>query len=122
MYINYGDRNFLTHGLLIDTEHSDTVFEMLICDPYPYVEDLFQFAHITVDIEDDWIDWEKVKDFMGMEPGNNVDKAIMAYEYYGAEQFGADSNVSYDWKRADKETILREIRNYLIAWDNVVLE
>ena len=122
MYINYGDHNFLTHGLLIDTEHSDTVFEMLICDPYPEIEDLFQFAHITVDIEDDWIDWEKVKDFMGMEPENNVDKAIMAYEYYGAEQFGADSNVSYDWKRVDKETILREIRGYLIAWDNVVLE
>lgn len=122
MYINYGDRNFFESGLLIDTEHSDTVFDMLICEPYSDEEDLFQFAHITVDIEDDWIDWSKVISCTGHEPVSNVCKAIMAYEYYGPEEFGAYSNVTYDWTRMNRESIKNELKHYLITWDNLVLE
>ena len=35
MYRNYGDKNFFENGVLVDTDHSDTAFPMLLCRPYP---------------------------------------------------------------------------------------
>ena len=28
MYINHGDKNFFEHGILVDSEHSDTLIDM----------------------------------------------------------------------------------------------
>lgn len=52
MYRNYGDRDFFEHGVLVDTEHSDTCFPMLLCRPYPDAEDLYQFGEVEVDLND----------------------------------------------------------------------
>ena len=123
MYNNYGDKNFFEYGLLIDSEHSDTVFDMLICRPYDDEEDLFQFARIQVDIEDSWIDWEKVKDVIGSKLETPIERAIAAYEYYGPEEFGADSyGVFYDWRHMTREQIKKELKHFLIAHDNLVID
>lgn len=52
MYRNYGDKDFFENGVLVDTEHSDTVFPMLLCRPYPDEEDLYQFGEVEVDLDD----------------------------------------------------------------------
>lgn len=52
MYRNYGDKNFFENGILVDTEHSDTAFPMLLCRPYPDEEDLYQFGEVEVDLDD----------------------------------------------------------------------
>lgn len=122
MYRNYGDRNFFELGVLVDDEHSDTVFDMLVCCPYSDVEDLYQFAHIQVDITDDWIDRKMVMEFCGMteETFDPVEFAIGCADWYSWDNFGAGSyGVSYDWTRVDRATIEKELRKYLIASDNL---
>lgn len=44
MYINHGDKNFFEYGCLMDSEHSDTVLDILYCRPYDDEEDSFFFA------------------------------------------------------------------------------
>ena len=122
MYKNYGDVNFLEHGILVDTEHSDTVIDMLLCEPYSDEEDLFQFAHVQVDLEDAWIDRKAVMDFIGMdkEDYDPVQFAIGCTSYYSWDNFGAgDYGVFCDWQRCDEELIRKELKNYLIDWDNL---
>ena len=122
MYVNHGDKNFFDVGILVDTEHSDTVFDMLLCKPYEDEEDLFQFAHVQVDIEDDWIEREKVMNFCGMteEDFDPVQFAIGCTDWYPWENFGAGSFAySYDWTHMTRKQIYKELRNYLIASDNL---
>lgn len=124
MYINYGDRNFFELGCLVDSEHSDTVFDMILCRPYDD-EPMYQFAHVQVDIEASWIDKERVMSYIGMtnETFDPIRYAIGCTDYYGWDNFGAaDYGVSYNWQQVDAETILKEVKGYLIAWDNLVME
>lgn len=117
MYINYGDKNFFDFGILIDTEHSDTVFPMLLCMPYSDEEDLFQFGDVEVDIDDLWIDEKAVSDFCGSDKEiDPVGFAIGCTNYYSWDNFGA-MNYGYDWQRMDKNAIKEILKHRLIASD-----
>ena len=120
MYVNYGDRNFFEYGILVDTEHSDTVFSILYCRPYDGEEDRYLFAECEVDIEDSWIDKAKVMAYIGMDGKNwdPVEYAIGCIEYYGAENFGGN-NYAYDFTNMDKSGICEILRHRLIASDNL---
>jgi hypothetical protein len=133
MYTNWGDVNFLEYGMLVDSEHSDTVFDMLVCRPYDDLNEEgrphYQFGHIVVDIEADWIDKKAVAkycygteacDFRLADP---VEFAIACTDYYSWEEFGIESyGITYDWRDVTKDVIERELKGYMIAWDNLVLE
>ena len=122
MYRNFGDVNFLERGCLVDTEHSDTEFDMLVCRPYDDEEDKYQFAHIQVDIEAPWIERSDIMQFIGMteETWDPVQFAIGCADYFSWEKFGAaDFGVCYDWTQCDESLIRKELRKYLIAWDDL---
>lgn len=122
MYINYGDRNFFENGCLVDTEHSDTEFPMILCMPYSDEDDLYQMAEVKVDITDDWIERDRVMDFIGMteETYNPVQFAIGCTEYYSWEDFGArDCYPNYDWRHMRKEDICEILKHRLIASDDL---
>jgi hypothetical protein len=123
MYKNYGDVNFFEYGILIDTEHSDTVFQILACRPYDDEEDLYRYGHLEVDIEDTWIDKEKVMDYIGMDEStfDPIQYAIGIIEYYPWENF-IINYYSYDWRGCTKDQIKKDLRNYLIASDNLNME
>jgi hypothetical protein len=122
MYINYGDKNFFEHGILVDSEHSDTLIDMLVCEPYPDEENKYMFARIQVDTEAEWLNKDELRRFTGMDLTDPVELAIAAYSYYGPEEFGAmDYGVTYDYRDMDKESIRKELRNYLIAHDKLEL-
>ena len=120
MYKNYGDVNFFENGILIEDEVENNVFSMLVCRPYTDREDLYMFAHITVDISDPWINWEYVQKVCGPAV-TPVEKAIAAYEYYGAEEFGAYQNYGYDWTHMTRKNIRHELEHYTIT-DDVCIE
>lgn len=117
MYINYGDVNFFEYGCLVDAEHSDTEIKVLYCRPFDDEEDLYYYADCLVDITDSWIDKKSVMDFMGIteETFDAVQFAIGCIEYYGVENF-SDSYMGY---RFTREEIEKDLRNYLIASDNL---
>lgn len=120
MYVNYGDRNFFENGILVDTEHSNTEFPILYCVPYSDEEDLYQFGDCTVDITEPWIDKPSVLKNIGMTEGNfdPVSYAIGCIDYYGAENFGAQS-YAYDWRRMTQAEIMEILKHRLIASDNL---
>ena len=123
MYHNFGDKDFFEYGMLVDDEHSDTVFDILFCFPYSDAEDLYQFGHCSVDISDDWINKDAVKSYAGCKEDDPVQFAIACLEYYGAENFGVESyGVFYDWGHMDRKSVLKELKGYLIAWDEVTVD
>ena len=109
MYRNYGDKNFFENGILVDTEHSDTAFPMLLCRPY-----LDDFK------ENGWGDRKAVMDFLGMteETYDPVQFAIGCTEYFSWDNFGA-SSYAYDWQRMDKKSICEILKYRLIASDHL---
>lgn len=121
MYINYGDKDFFQYGCLVDAEHSDTEFDMLVCRPYDDEEDKFQFAQITVDITDTWIDKKAVMSYIGMteKTFDPIQYAIGCADYYGWENFGAGSMYSIDWTNVSRKEIEDILKHYLIASDNL---
>ena len=123
MYINYGDRNFFDYGMLVDSEHYEHEYDMLYCRPYDDEEDLFQFAQIHVNPNDSWIDRAAVMKFIGMteETYDELMFAIGCVDYYGPDDFGAYAMgySGFDWQRADRASIEKELRHYLIASDNL---
>lgn len=125
MFTNYGDKNFFEHGCLVDAEHSDTEFPMLLCRPYDDENDLYQMARVTVDITDDWIDRKAVMDFIGMteKTFDPVDFAIGCTEYYSWSNFGADDyGVFWNWKQMRKKEICDILTGFMIASDNLNIE
>lgn len=124
MYVNYGDRDFFENGILVDSEHSDTCFRMLLCRPYPDQEDLYQFGDVEVDLDDfkdnGWGDRKAVMDFLGMteETFDPVQFAIGCTEYHSWDNFGAIS-YAYDWQRMDKKSICEILKYRQIASDNL---
>lgn len=124
MYKNYGDKHFLEHGVLVDTEHSDTCFPMLLCRPYDDEQDLYAFGDVEVDIEDSWIDRTAVMAYIGMSKDtfDPVQFAIGCTEYYSWDNFGAGGSYSYDWRMVDSAVIYDVLRHRLIASDNLDME
>ena len=122
MYENFGDRDFFEHGILVDREHSDTVFPMLLCRPYDDAEDLYLFGECEVDITDSWIDRKRVMEFVGMteETYDPASFAVACTEYYSWENFGA-MNYAYDWMRMDRAAIREILKHRLTALDNLDL-
>lgn len=120
MYINYGDKNFFERGRLVDSEHSDSVLDILVCDPYDDEEDLYKFGECSVDITDSWIDKQAVMDFLGMDSDsfNPIEYALGCIDFYGIENFGA-CNYTYDYMHMRKEDIKDILKYRLIATDNL---
>lgn len=117
MYVNYGDRNFFEHGILVDTEHSDTVVAIIWCMPYCDEEDAFQFAECEVDVSDSWIKRDEVMGFIGMgkDDFDLARFAIGCVEYYGVENFSSP----YDGYTHDRAYIEGILKHRLIASDNL---
>ena len=122
MYINYGDKDFFRHGLLVDYGHSETEFLIMTCEPYPEEEDVYQFGDITVDITEPWIDRKAVMGYIGMKE-DGFDPffyAVGCVSYYGAENFGAGSALPmYDWTSMRSEYIKEILRYRMIDSDNL---
>lgn len=115
MYKNYGDKNFFDMGILLDDEHSDTVFPVILCRPYPDEENKFQFAMGEVDVTDSWIDRKGVMSYAGMteETYNAAQFAVDCTNYYDWENFGQV------WREANREQIESALRMEEIASDNL---
>lgn len=120
MYVNHGDKNFFEYGVLVDSEHSDTCFPMLLCRPYTDEEDKYIFGEVEVDIRDSWIDRPNVMGFIGMteETFDPVQFAIGCTEYYSWDNFGA-INYAYDWRNMNKKSICEILKHHLIVSDNL---
>ena len=74
-----------------------------------------------MDLDDDWMDKQALRDYAGLEPGvdNDAEMAIAATEYYSWENFGAGSGCGnfgpdHDWRSMTKEEIIQELKNYSI--------
>lgn len=120
MYRNYADKDFFKYGCMVDDEHGDTVFDLLLCRPCDGEEDLYQFGDCEVDISDDWIDRKAVMDSMGMteETFDPVWYAIGCTGYYAWDNFGAAS-CSYDWMYMTREKICEILKNRTISPENL---
>ena len=120
MYENYGDVNFFEHGILVDSEHTDTEYNMLRCEPYSDAEDLYQFAHLCVDVSDSWLDRDAVMSYAGMEEFDPLQFAIACTDYYPWDNFGASYYMVFrDWQRMNKKDILLELSIYPISFENL---
>ena len=121
MYRNYGDRNFYEYGVLVDESASTgSVFDMLLCRPYADREDLYQFARVSVDISDNWIDKAAVMSYAGMceEDFDPLHFAIACTDYYSWDNFGAD--YSRDWQHMTRADVRRELEGYLQPVEEMV--
>ena len=117
MFLNYGDKSFFENGVLVDVEHSDSVFQILYCRPYDE-DDLYLFADCTVDINDDFINEKEVTGFCGARKNiNPIGFAIGCIDYYGVENFSSPYN-GYQFSRKEIE---EQLKHYLIASDNLVI-
>ena len=68
MFKNYGDRDFFEEGILIE-QQSPSQFTLLRCNPIPDQENRYEFARLDVDLDDDWMDKQALRDYAGLEPG-----------------------------------------------------
>lgn len=117
MFVNYGDKNFFEYGVLVDSEHSDTEFQILFCRPFDDEEDMFFFADCNVDIDDSWINRDDVLSFIGMNEKefDPMRYAIGCIEYYGAENFSSP----YEGYKFNRKDIEERLKHYPIASDNL---
>lgn len=120
MFRNIGRKDFFEHGILIDTYHSDTEYDLIRCEPYPDEEDHYQYAKMHVDLESPWIDRRAVLESAGMTEDNYDSEmfAVALTDYYGWGKFGADDyGVFYDWRNMDRASIEKELSHEFIAAD-----
>ena len=120
MYKNFGDRNFFEYGILLDNDHSDTQFPILVCSPI-YEEDengnqLYLFADCFVDVEDEWMDSESVESCCGSW-NCNEHYAIACINYYGTHEFSDCINSGI----FTAEEIVEKLRKYFIDYSDLVL-
>ena len=120
MFKNYGDWDFFEDGILVE-QQSPSQFTLLRCNPVQDQEDRYEFARLDVDLDDDWMDKQALRDYAGLEPGvdNDAEMAIAATEYYSWENFGAGSGCGnfgpdHDWRSMTKEEIKKKKKNYSI--------
>lgn len=125
---NYGDRDFLNYGILV-SEQSDSEFRILMCRPYDEVDPNdgqihYQFADMTVDINDSWIKEDRVAKYAGVDKAKDpIRFAVACVEYYGPENFGADGySYQYDWRDCTKEEVLKQLGGYTFDWDGMTFE
>ena len=115
MYRNYGDVDFFQYGVLVDDEHNENEYEMLLCRPYDDEEDLYCFGHVTVDITDSWIDKQSVMSYIGMtkETFDPLQFAIGCVEFYSWENFGIiDYSAKHCWYKQTRQDIDEQLRHY----------
>lgn len=123
MYINYGDANFFENGCLVDSEHSDTCFDIIMCNPFCDEEDRYMFGQCQVDITDTWIDRNAILQYIGMteKTFDSVQYAIGCMNYYSWDNFGAQS-YAYEWTNMTKAEICEILKYQSIASDNLNIE
>lgn len=120
MYKNYGDVNFFEYGILVDGDHSDTEIQIICCQPYPNETDLYMFGECLVDITDQWIDKQAVMAYcdMTIDTYDVIQYAIACLEYYGMENFGAESYV-YNYAKMTRTEIENILKYRDIASDGL---
>ena len=125
MFRNYGDRNFLEYGCLVDDEHEENEVRVLYCRPFdepnPETGEMqYLFADCTVCINDDWIEKQSVMDFIGMteETYDKIQYAVGCIEYYGVDNFTG----GFMGQTLTAGGVKRELDYYLIDWENLVVE
>lgn len=121
MYKNYGDKNFFENGRLIEKEeNTETIFNILVCNPYSDREDLYIFGDCQVDTTDDWIDRQAVMSYIGMTDQNFdiVQYALGCIDYYGILEFGGES-YAYDCQHMTMADIQDILKYRQIAPDNL---
>lgn len=111
MYKNYGDKNFLESGRLMEPGHDGNTFSFLYCEPYQDSKDMYLFGDGTVDISDSWIDRDAVMSFIGMtqETFDPVVFALGCLDYYSLENFGVE-HYAYDWRHMNRDEILKILK------------
>ena len=116
MYKNYGDKNFLEYGILVEEEKENEIYNMIICRPYSDMENKYIYGLCYVDITDDWIEKDKVMNYIGMSEENfePIQFAIGCTEYYSLENFGLFFN-DYTKGYTKEEIIedMEEIKSYI---------
>lgn len=87
-YESVADVNFFEYGFLVAKDSGNT-YDFLMCEPFPDEDDLFLFGRGTVDLDDDWIDLDKVTKYAGITKESDPSLVVEAcVSYYGPEQFG----------------------------------
>lgn len=116
MYKNYGDKNFLEYGILVEEEKENEIYNMIICRPYSDKENKYIYGLCYVDITDSRIEKNKVMDYIGMSEENfePIQFAIGCIEYYSLENFGLFFN-DYTKGYTKEEIIedMEEIKSYI---------
>ena len=74
-----------------------------------------------VDIDDNWIDVEKVEQFSSTSKEKDpIHFAIACIDYYGPENFGvAEKTFQYDWKSCTKDDVVEQLRDYIFDWTDM---
>lgn len=112
MYKNYGDVNFLEYGILVEEEKENEIYNMIICRPYSDVENKYIYGLCYVDITDNWIEKDKVMNYIGMTEENfePIQFAIGCTEYYSLEDFGLFGN---DYTKEEILQDMEELKSYI---------
>lgn len=90
-YKNYGDANVLEYGRIVDMMNSnDGIVSLIAINPLSDAEDSYCFGYLTVDTNDDWIDWNKVCACMGIDydASDEIELALACIDYYSWDEFG----------------------------------
>lgn len=120
MYKNYGDKNFLEYGVLVEEEKENETYNMIICRPYSDMENKYVYGLCYVDITDSWIEKNEVMDYIGMSEENfePIQFAIGCTEYYGLENFGLFFN---DYTKGyTKEEIIEDMEEIKSCIDDEI--
>lgn len=117
MYVNYGDKDFFEHGVLVDAKQ---VLNIMYCMPICDSDGEYVFAECEVDITDSWIDRKAVMDFIGMteKTFDNIQFAIGCIDFYGVENFSSP----YEGYVHDKEYICDVLKHRTVASDHLNIE
>lgn len=87
---NFGDEDFLEHGLMLKAREDEGEFEVISCRFIFGSEDhAYEFTTGLIDIKDDQIDWDAVISFaeIDRDSAEPEELAVAALEYYTPEKF-----------------------------------
>lgn len=89
---NYGDVNWLEHGgIFVEVTN---ITEVNIITVNKEEEGKWRIANVMVDIADEWINWQQVNEYGGLnEDSPMIDKAIIVLSYYGTLEFGDEGTI-----------------------------
>lgn len=115
-YVNYGDVDYLEHGgcfIKKDTEVSGECYKVVEIHKVDSEEkEVYWVVDSYVDLSDGWIEWEKVKSYVGLENENENELpgellAREALSYYGSDNFNG-SKTEFD----SVEEVIEELKLY----------